>query len=404
MEALANGSWLTRERITRIAAMFGVASTLAIAALVLTARGPLDYMGRPLGTDFSNIWIAGGFALNGHAAEAWDFAKFSAAQQAMYGPKLSGVYIWAYPPPFLFIAAPLARLPYLVALLVWQLATLIPLAWMIQRLAKKREAVLLTLAAPVTLICLVHGHNGFLTALLLGGGLILLDRRPFVAGLLFGCLIYKPQLGLVIPPLLLAGRNWRAIAGACASAALLVGFTLAFWGWPVWQAFFAALPLTQHLVLEEGAAGWFKLMSPFAAVRMWGGTMNAAYALQGVITLVSIAAVAWIAATKRMPQLRNALVCAAAVASTPYVFDYDFVVLLPAIAFLAIDGERNGWLPWEKTLLAAVWVFPLAARSVAEVSGFPLGLTIALTIEAIALRRFVVRASPFRRLREASAQ
>ena len=78
------------------------------------------------------------------------------------------------------------------------------------------------LAAPVTLICLTHGHNGFLTALLLGGGLMLLDERPFVAGLLLGCLIYKPQFALVLPPLLLAGWNWRAIAGAAVRRWLLI--------------------------------------------------------------------------------------------------------------------------------------------------------------------------------------
>ena len=109
----------------------------------------------------------------------------------------------------------------------------------------RRETLLLVLAAPVTLICLTHGHNGFLTALLLGGGLMLLDRRPLVAGLLFGCLIYKPQFALILPSLLLAGRNWRAIGGACVSAALLIALTLALWGWPVWQAFLDSLPLTR---------------------------------------------------------------------------------------------------------------------------------------------------------------
>ena len=131
--------------------------------------------------------------------------------------------------------------------------------------------MLLTLAAPVTLICLIHGHNGFLTALLLGGGLMLLDQRPFAAGLLFGCLIYKPQFALILPVLLLAGRHWRAIGGAMLSAALLVSLTLAIWGWPVWQAFLASLPLTRHVVIEQGSTGFHKIMSPFAAVRLWGG-------------------------------------------------------------------------------------------------------------------------------------
>ena len=51
-----------------------------------------------------------------------------------------------------------------------------------------------------------HGQNGFLTAALLGGALHWLDRRPWLAGVLIGCLAYKPQFGVLIPVALLAGR------------------------------------------------------------------------------------------------------------------------------------------------------------------------------------------------------
>jgi Glycosyltransferase family 87 len=258
---------------------------------------------------------------------------------------------------------------------------------MMHRLAPRWETVLLTLAAPVTLICLTHGHNGFLTASLLGGGLALLDRRPFIAGLLFGCLIYKPQFALILPVLLLAGGHWRAIAGALASSAILVAATMAIWGWPVWQAFLVALPDAQHIVVEQGGAGWYKLMSAYAAARIWGGSIAAAYALQTVATATSAAGVAWLAWSRKAPELRNALVCAAALISTPYVFDYDFTVLLPGIAFLVLEAERNTWLRWEKSLLAFVWFGPLVAREVAQFTDFPLGFVIASTVAGMALRR-----------------
>ena len=84
------------------------------------------------------------------------------------------------------------------------------------------------------------GHNGFLTAALLGAALIQLDRRPLLAGLLIGLLAYKPQFGLLIPLVLAASGRWRAFFAAAATVivlALLV--TLAF-GVDVWTAF---LPL-----------------------------------------------------------------------------------------------------------------------------------------------------------------
>ena len=373
---------------------------LAIASLILlfaTAHGTLDWRGRPLGTDFSEVWAAGHMSLNGRAAEVWDWTAHFRVQQQIHHSAHVDLYGWHYPPPFLLIATALATLPYIPALVVWQLVTLIPFVWLIWRLVPRPEAILLTLAAPVTLICITHGHNGFLTALLLAGGLVLLDRRPFAAGLLLGCLIYKPQLGLVIPPLLIAGRNWRAIAGAMLSAAILVGATLLIWGWPVWQAFFDSLPLTRTMIVEHGLAGWFRIMSPFSAVRAWGASVAAAYFVQAIFTIgavVSIVVVAW---RQREPDLRNALVCAATLLATPYVLDYDFVVLLPAIAFLWRDAEKNGWLDWEKSGLALVWAGPYFARAVALVAKVPLGPATVVILFVIALRRWRLRASASRR-------
>ena len=401
LKALASGDWLNRDRVLPTAWISGIGSLVVIIWLFAMAQGTLDSLGRPLGTDFSSVWTAGRMALDGHAANAWTWHDHFEVQRALHHKANVDLFGWHYPPPFLLVAAALATLPYLPALIVWQLATLAPFAWMMTRLvppadAPRSETLLLVLGAPVTLICLMHGHNGFLTALLLGGGLMLLDRRPFVAGLLLGCLIYKPQFALILPPLLLASRNWRAIGGGIVSAGVLVALTLAFWGWPVWQAFLDSLPLTRDVVLERGSTGWHKIMSPFSAIRMWGGGIAFAYAVQLAATLAAIAAVVWIAWKRHAAELRNALTCAAVLIATPYVLDYDFVVLLPTLAFLWIDGRRHGFLPWDKTLMALVWIAPLFARTIAEYAYVPLGLATAVMVAVIAVRRAILRASPSR--------
>jgi len=402
LRVLASGQWLSRERVVRIAAISGIISAICVLALFATARGTLDCRGRPLGTDFSNVWTAGRMALDGAAAKAWSWPDHFAVQRALHHKPDVDLFGWHYPPPFLLIATSLATLPYVWALIAWQLSTLGLFTVMMWRLVSKREVILLTLAAPVTLICLMHGHNGFLTALLFGGGLMMLDRRPILAGLLFGCLVYKPQFALVIPVLLLAGRHWRAITGAALSSALLIGLTLAIWGWPVWQAFLDSLPLTTHVVIEQGSTGFHKIMSPFAAVRLWGGDIASAYAVQLVFTAIVMGAVAWLGWSKERPELRNALVCAAAVLSTPYVLDYDLLVLLPATAWLYLDGRKNGVLQWDVTLMAFIWFAPLIARTVAEWTLVPLGLISILAVASIALRRWI-RALPSRHSREAFA-
>ncbi len=383
---LRSGDWLTADRIRAVALVSLALGGLSLLYLVATSHGTLDAWGRPLGTDFSNVWTAGQMALNGRAPEAWDWTAHYLVQQAAHSDSNVPFYGWHYPPPFLLLAALLASVPYLAALFLWQAASLWAVVKSWRAILPGRNALLAGLAAPVVLVCLTHGHNGFLTAALLGGGLLLLDRRPLLAGLLFGCLIYKPQFALVVPLLLLAGLHVRAIAAACASAALLVGATLAIWGWPVWQAFLGSLPLTRQIVIEQGETGWHKIQSPFAWARMWGGDAPFAYAVQAAATVAAMGAVVWLARAAR-PNLRNAAVCAAAMLSTPYVLDYDLVVLGLGAAFLAADAVERGWLPWEKSLLALVWVAPMVSRTLAEAALIPLGQASIVILLALAVRR-----------------
>src|SRR5690606_21721108 len=123
------------------------------------------------------------------------------------------------------------------------------------------------------------------------------------------------------------------------------------WGWPVWQAFIDSLPLTQHIIIEAGATGWEKIQSPFAAIRQWGGSIPLAYGVQGIATVAAIAAAALVTRRGSM-EVRGGAALAAALLCTPYVLDYDYVLLGVAIAFLYADIVKRGALPWEATWLA----------------------------------------------------
>jgi hypothetical protein len=403
MGAISTGAWLTHDRVIRTALLACATSLVCLAWLFGWSHGTLDPAGLPLGTDFSEVWTAGRIALSGHAADVWSLPKHIAVQQQFHHTAHVDVYGWHYPPPFLLIASALALLPYLPALFMWQAVTLSAFAMLMWRLVPRWETPLLVVAAPVTLVCVTHGQNGFLTALLLGGGLALLERRPVLAGLLLGCLIYKPQFALIVPPLLLLTRNWRAIAGAFASAILLTSLTLVIWGWPVYQAFLESIPLSRALVVEQGAPGWYKIVSPFAAMRMWGGSVALAYVAQSAVSATALAAVAFLSFRDNIA-LRNAAVTAAALVSTPYALDYDLVVLGLALVWLWTDGEENGFLDWERSLMALVWIAPLFARQLAQLTLVPLGLATVLIMLAIPVRRSLVRASPFRRSREEFAR
>jgi len=89
--------------------------------------------------------------------------------------------------------------------------------------------ILPAIAYPAVFINLGHGHNGFLTAALMGFALLLLDARPLLAGIPFGLLAYKPQFGLLIPLVLIATDRWKTFAAAAATVGVLtLVATLAF--------------------------------------------------------------------------------------------------------------------------------------------------------------------------------
>jgi alpha-1,2-mannosyltransferase len=395
-QAMRSGAWLTRERIRMVAIAVLLASAAGFLYLVVTATGGVDLQGRPIGTDFSNVYAAGTYVLEGNPVAPFDSVQQYAREQAIFG-EATQFYGWHYPPYFLFVAAALAWMPYGLALFVWQAVTLGLYLLVIRAILKAFTPeggasadslwLLLALAFPAVLINVGHGHNGFLTAALLGGGLVSLDRRPLLAGILFGLMAYKPQFGLMIPIALAAGGYWRTFAAASATAVLLTLVTTLVFGIQVWHAFFVGAEFTRTVVLEQGDTGWHKIQSIFSWARMWGAPVPLAYAIQGTATLVFAMATAWLWHGKAPYPLKAAGLCLAAILATPYTLDYDMMVLAPAIAFLAADGMARGFGPWEKTALAALWLVPLVARTVPQVTLIPLGVPAMLAMFALILRR-----------------
>ena len=140
MGVLSTGSWLSRGRAMRIAIVCGLVSICILTFLIVSSTGTLDYLRRPIGTDYSQVWTAGRMTLSGHAADVWNWDRHFAFQRAFHGPALAEYYGWHYPPPFLLIAATLATLPYLPSLALWQAATLIPFVGLIRRITGRSEA------------------------------------------------------------------------------------------------------------------------------------------------------------------------------------------------------------------------------------------------------------------------
>jgi alpha-1,2-mannosyltransferase len=387
---IKSGAWLTRERLHSYPRIL-LAVALAIAVIWLAlADGLIDRNGKPIGTDFSNVWAAGNLVLRGEPAAPYDLARQQAAEIDAFQGRSVAIFGWHYPPLFLFVAAGLAFLPYGWALMVWTALTLPAYLGTIRAILSRQETVLVALAFPAVFVNLGHGQNGFLTAALLGGGLVLLDARPVMAGVLMGLLAYKPQFALLIPLVLLATGRWRVIAAAAVTVVCACAATLVVFGPQVWQAFASSTAFTRTVVLEEGNIGWEKIQSIFSAVRMLGGGIEEAYAAQAALTLAVAASLVWLWRSRAACELKAAALACGSLLATPYMLDYDFVVLAISIAFLARHGLARGFLDYEISLLAFCWITPLVARSIAGTAGVPIGLISMLALYALTLHRAAV--------------
>jgi len=398
IDTIRSGRFLTRERIRLWALATLVASAAGLLFVIATSDGLNDYQNRPLGTDFSNVYAAGTYVLDGHAAAAFDWPAQHARERAIFGER-TPFYGWHYPPFFLFVAGLLALMPYALSLALWQgvtlvlyllsIRTILATSWPDSSRSFPADKLwrLLALAFPAVFVNIGHGHNGFLTAALLGGALVMLDRRPILSGVLFGLIAYKPQFGILIPLVLIATGRWRTFLAAGGTVVALGIATLIAFGPEVWTAFFASTHLTRVEVLEQGGTGWHKIQSVFSWVRMWGGGVPLAYAMQGLVMAALAVALVWLWRSAASYRIKAGVLIIAAILATPYSLDYDLVALAPAIAFLAIDGLSRGFAPYEKSALALLWFMPLIARSIAEWTLTPLGVPAMLIVLALALRR-----------------
>jgi len=389
-QGLRSGQWLTATRARGYSVILLGICIISVAGWVAVSNGLIDRNGKPVGTDFSNVYAAGTLTWQGRPAEAYVPALQHAAETAVFGGREVPFYGWHYPPFFFAVAVLVAAVPYGWGLSIWLAASLAAYLAAMRAILPRPETLLIAAAFPAVFVNIGHGQNGFLTAALLGGSLHLLERRPWLAGVLIGCLAYKPQFGVLIPFAMLAGGRWSTIGAAIATVAALIALSFVMLGGSVWHAFADSMNFTQTVVLEQGGTGWEKIQSVFSAVRMWGAGVQTAYAVQFALALMLAASLAWLWHGDAAFELKASALATASLLATPYVLDYDLVVLAVAIVFFVRHGLSRGFRDYEISLLAAAWIVPLLSREVAGVSGIPLGLLVMLVLHVFTLRRAVL--------------
>lgn len=344
--------------------IFLIMFALAVPAYASTFTNGLDSRGRPPGTDFIAFWSAGRFAVDGHAADAWDLSILGAFQLAEF-PGLIGPTQWAYPPPTQLFVIPFGLLSHSVGLLAWTTAGIaVFLCALAPTLEGRRHAWPIALAFPGLWFGIGSGQIQFFVAALLGGAMVLLPRRPVLAGMLIGLLVIKPQLAVLIPLALVAGRQWKAFLAAAVTATTCVLLSLVVFGPAAFEAWGDSLGVLGAAV-DEGAARLFKHVSPYLGLRLAGLNAGPAMALQAAISIVG-AWVVWSLWRRSTDiRIRGSALIVGTFLVTPYAGDYDLAALAFPIAWTASVGLERGWLRGDRNLLVATWLLPALAAPIA---------------------------------------
>jgi hypothetical protein len=358
--------WLNRRQLPFIAALTlgAICLTLYVWHLQRT-WGPILHgqsllaprVAPPIAQDFALHWTGSFLALAGEPASVYDYSRFGRVEQELTG---IGPHPWPYPPTGLLIDLPLALLPYFVSLAAWLTVTMGLYLLVLYRIAPHPLTIFWALAFFGTFENFFFGQNGFLSAALLGGGLLLLNGFPLVGGMCLGLVSYKPHLAALIPLALLAGRRWRALGGAVASGAILALASAAFFGWDIWWIFLKNISGTLNNLYTR--AGWFyKMPSVFAAARLAGFDVPGAWIFHGAAMLAAAALVVWIWSRPASTAIRSSALATAILLFSPHIWYYDLTVLALALAWLWREGCTKGWLPGEQLLLLLSWLMPLAS-------------------------------------------
>lgn len=309
----------------------------------------------PLETrDFANYWMAARLAADGHPQILFDPVAYLAALREQFGADYPW-HNWSYPPHFLFFCLPLAYLPYHAAWALFLGSTLVFFY------AAARAYVRNVIPGPEgraiwtdPLFCLLplafvvaninFAQNGFLT-----GGLMLFAfafwrSRSAIAGVFLALLTVKPQLGLLLPLLLLLDRNWTAILSAVATTLALGAASAIAFGGDAWVSYVTvSMPYQTRVLTEFGDGDRYlaMMLSAYTAMRNLGYSGAAPWLAQGVFAIAGLALLATVLTRAGDDATRFASLLLATFLVVPYTFNYDAGALVVACAALAVCAGRQ---------------------------------------------------------------
>ncbi|MGB7600413.1 MAG: glycosyltransferase family 87 protein [Candidatus Sulfotelmatobacter sp.] len=337
-----SASWITVRRLRG----HGLILALCLWSVYLwniSTPGLIDRTGNLKGTDFLHFYTVGSLALTHHGVDLYNMrAQAEIAAQRI--PAAAGIrYLPLYPPQVSILFAPFARLSYPLALTLWlALSTTIYglCCYSLWRACPNLHddgstVLILALAFPGFWHLIAWGQTSALAlAFFVLGYFALRGQHEFLAGLAFGCLIFKPQLGLAVSIVFLIALRWKVIAGALLSAAGEIIVAWLYYG-PAplreWSHILLNIPSMLPL-LEPRPYQTHCLRTFWTMLLPWPQASLALY----LVTALMVAGLTVACWRSRLPlSLQYSALLLSTVLIAPHLTVYDLVILAPAFLLLS---------------------------------------------------------------------
>ncbi len=364
-------SWLTSRRLRAHAALIGIA-LWSIYIWTLATPGLRDRHGNLKGTDFLHFYTLGALADAHRGLDLYSISAQAALARERV-PQASGIrYLPLYPPQVSLLFAPLAKLPYGSALALWWIVTALIYAtccYVIWRRCgnlrqHKTTAILAAFAFPAFFNLIAWGQTSALalacfTALFFA----LRDRHEFLAGLILGCLIFKPQLGLAAAVVFLAIGAWKLVLAAILSASAQLSAGVLYYGMEPLRQWARILWNVRSVSqwLEPRPYQTHSLRTFWSMIVPWSSISVAMYVITSILVLAATITL-WKRSADVPLSVKYSALLFATVLVAPHLTVYDLVIVAPALLLLA------DWLIQQRspksgigTLLYLIYVLPLLA-------------------------------------------
>jgi alpha-1,2-mannosyltransferase len=335
--------WLTPRRLRAHATIVAVC-LWSFYVWNLATPGLRDRSGNLKGTDFLHFYVLGSVAAQHRGADLYDM-NAQATLAAERVPQAAGLrYFPLYPPQVSMLFAPLAHLSYGWALVLWWIGSAAMYAICVFAVWRscshlQGQGLTVLLAAigfPAFFHLIAWGQTSALALACFTAAFFLLSaRREFLAGLIFGCLIFKPQLSVAATILFVSIGAWTVFAGGLLSAAAQLAAGVLYYGMAPLRQWLATMrSLRSVLPLFEPRVYQTHCLRTFWSMLIPSGGMALALYAISAIVVMGLTVSVW-RRTGTPLSLRYSSLLLATVLVAPHLTVYDLVILAPAFLLLS---------------------------------------------------------------------